>query len=227
MAEIGSATLVVEGRRENLDRYFYDGCRRLALHPPVAGAALVDLGCGQGEMARFFRDLGWRVDAVDVAETNVTQLRTLGFTAHRLDLNGPLSLETASYDAVTLLDVLEHVVKAEQLLAECNRILKPGGWFLLSTPNQAFYKRRLRALWGRPPDEEGYHFRFFIRRKLKALLEREGFVIEQRGSIGYYPLMNRLLCRRLLGLERRRIRVPRTLETLFAENFVWRLRKPG
>ncbi|RMG88952.1 MAG: class I SAM-dependent methyltransferase [Candidatus Dadabacteria bacterium] len=225
MSRIGSATLVKEGRRERFDRYFYGGCRRAAPRPGAPGERVLDLGCGQGEMARFFRDLGFTVVGVDVAETNVARLRELGFEAHRADLNEPLLFPDAWADGVCLLDVIEHVVKAEHLVGECRRVLRPEGWLLLSTPNHAFYKRRLRALQGRAPDEEGYHFRFFIRRKLRALLEREGFRIERRCSIGYYPLMNRLLLRRLRGLQRLRVPVPAVLETLFAENFVWLLRK--
>ncbi|GAB4269186.1 class I SAM-dependent methyltransferase [Deferrisoma sp.] len=227
MSKIGSATLVKEDRRENPERYFYPACRKAAPRPSGPGERLLDLGCGQGEMARFFRDLGYEVVGVDVAEANVEKLRSLGFEARRADLNQPLPFPDAFADGVSLLDVIEHVVKAEQLVAECWRVLRPGGWFLLSTPNHAFYKRRLRALAGRPPDEEGYHFRFFIRRKLRALVEREGFRIERRCSIGYYPLMNRVLLRRMRGLQKLRVPVPTWMETLFAENFVWLLRKPG
>ncbi len=225
MSRIGSATLVKEGRTEQFDRYFYPGCRAAAPRPQRPGDRILDLGCGQGEMARFFRDLGYQVVGVDVAETNVARMRELGFEAHQADLNEPLPFPDGSYCGISLLDVIEHVVKAEQLIGECRRVLRPGGWLLLSTPNHAFYKRRLRALQGRAPDEEGYHFRFFIRRKLRALLEGEGFRIERRGSIGYYPFMNRLLLRKLRGLQRLRVRVPAGLETLFAENFIWLLRK--
>ncbi|GAB4264381.1 MAG: hypothetical protein Kow0092_16010 [Deferrisomatales bacterium] len=227
MGRIDPATLVTEGRPEQADRYFYAGCRALAPRPRSPGGALLDLGCGRGEMARFFRELGYRVEGVDVSKDNVGHMEALGFPAHRLDLNEPLPFPDGAYEAVALLDVIEHVVQAERLAAECFRVLRPGGWLLLSTPNHAFYKRRLRALAGRPPDEEGYHFRFFIRRKLRALLERTGFRIERRGSIGYYPLLNRLLLRRRRGLPKLRVPVPTALETLFAENFVWLLRKPG
>ena len=225
MAEIGGATLVKEGRPENLERYFYAGCRALAPTPPAQSGTLLDLGCGQGEMSRHLRDLGWQVEGADVSEDNVARLKELGFVAHRMDLNEPLPFADASFDAVTLLDVLEHVVKAELLVEEIHRILRPGGRFLLSTPNQAFYKRRLRALLGREPDEEGYHFRFFIRRKLRRLLERRGLRLLRRRSIGFYPLMNRLQLRRLRGLPKMRVAIPAVLETLFAENFIWLLEK--
>ncbi|NOY44234.1 MAG: methyltransferase domain-containing protein [Deltaproteobacteria bacterium] len=225
MSRIGSATLVKEGRRERFDRYFYPGCRAATPRPQHPGHRILDLGCGQGEMARFFRDLGYEVVGVDVAETNVAKMHSLGFEAFRADLNEPLPFPDGSYHGVSLVDVIEHVVKAEQLIGECHRVLRPGGWLLLSTPNHAFYKRRFRALLGKPPDEEGYHFRFFIRRRLVSLLEREGFRIEVRCSVGYYPFMNRVLCRRMRKLQRLRIRVPTLFETLFAENFIWLLRK--
>jgi 2-polyprenyl-3-methyl-5-hydroxy-6-metoxy-1,4-benzoquinol methylase len=227
MGKILAATLVKEERQENFERYFYKGCRNIMPSPPHEGATLLDLGCGQGEMARFWRDAGWRVQCVDVSENNIAKMNQLGFEAHRLDLNEPLPFKDNAYDAVTLIDVIEHVIMAEQLVKETYRILKKGGLMLLSTPNQAFYKRRLRALQGKPPDEEGYHFRFFIRRKLHALIESHGYKIEKKGSIGYYPMLNRLLLRKLRGHTKIRLPIPILLETLFAENFIWILEKPG
>lgn len=78
---------------------------------------------------------------------------------------------------------------------------------------------------GREPDEEGYHYRFWIRRKLARKAGDAGFRIEERNSFGYYPLMNRVLLRRIRGLEKVRVRVSNAFEPLFAEHFCWRLVK--
>lgn len=50
------------------------------------------------------------------------------------DLEGPLPIEDASYDAVLLINVLEHVFEYRALLNECARVVKPGGAIVVVVP---------------------------------------------------------------------------------------------
>jgi SAM-dependent methyltransferase len=50
------------------------------------------------------------------------------------DLEKPLPIETASYDAVLLINVLEHVFEYRALLSECARVLRPGGKIVIIVP---------------------------------------------------------------------------------------------
>lgn len=55
---------------------------------------------------------------------------------HFLELDcQALPFKKSSFDVVTSLDTIEHVKEWEQFLAECKRVLKPGGLFICSTPN--------------------------------------------------------------------------------------------
>ena len=92
---------------------------------------------------------------------------------------------------------------------------------LLSTPNHAFYKSRIRMLKGRPLGMEGDHFRFFVKGQLESLLAAKGFRIIGRNSSGHLPLMDGRLVRRLLGRSRVLCRIPEWLEASCAINFVW------
>jgi len=47
-----------------------------------------------------------------------------------------LEFDDASFDAVTMFDVLEHVPDDAKAISEMLRVLKPGGWFLISVPNE-------------------------------------------------------------------------------------------
>lgn len=47
-----------------------------------------------------------------------------------------LPFENCSFDAVTMFDLLEHIPNHQQAIAEAIRVLKPGGYLLLSTPNE-------------------------------------------------------------------------------------------
>ncbi len=195
------------------------------LRPPdAAGKRMVDVGCGACQMSRVARDLGWDVTALDAVPSNLDHARSFGFEAVQADFNAPLPLPSAMFDYAMMIEVIEHIVNAELLIKEVARILKPGGRLLMTTPNNAYYRRRIRALQGKPPDDEGYHFRFFVKRRLVDAFERCGFRIERTGSFGFLPLVDLARLRKLRGVGRTRFRVSPPFESLFADRFVWLLR---
>jgi len=191
----------------------------------VAGMRLLDVGGGGGGWAVHAREKGWDVTVVDASPGRLGCAMALGFSTLRHDLNLPLPFPEASFGAAVMVEVLEHIPMAERLLAETARILRPGGAVVFTTPNNAYYKRRLRALQGRSPDDEGVHFRFFVRKKLSRMVESAGLRISERNSYGTIPLLDRILLRRRRGLSRRLVAVPVGLEALLADRFVWRLER--
>jgi 2-polyprenyl-3-methyl-5-hydroxy-6-metoxy-1,4-benzoquinol methylase len=188
---------------------------------PNAGARLLELGAGHCEMARLFRERGWRVHTADLEPACVREAAGLGFPSVQVDLNDGLPFADAALDLVVMLEVLEHVLRAEVALAEVARVLRPGGRLLLSTPNHAFYKSRVRMLKGRPLGMEGEHVRFFVKAQLERLLAERGLRLVDRNSSGHLPLMDSRPLRRLLGRPRVLCRIPARLEASCALNFVW------
>lgn len=100
------------------------------------GMWVLDAGAGIGIHAdRLFLERDCTVYAVD---------KVPGPLMTAMDLEYPLPLGASMFDAVLLLDVLEHIENRAQLLAEIQRILRPGGLLLLSAPNVlTSWKRRL------------------------------------------------------------------------------------
>jgi len=204
---------------------------RYALHlldaPQGRASRMVDIGCGACQMARLARDRGWQVTAVDAVPTNLDHARTFGFEAVHADFNASLPLPSATFVHAMLIEVIEHIVDAELLVEELARILKPGGRVLMTTPNNAYYRRRIRALQGKPPDDEGYHFRFFVKQRLLEMGERYGFRIERTRSFGFLPLVDAVRLRKLRKAGRTRFAIPYWGEALFADRFVWLWRLAG
>ncbi len=199
----------------------YAAALELMPRPSPGRDRLLELGAGHCEIAQMLRRQGWQVHAADLERDYVAEAMVLGFLATRLDLNEGVPFPDGSFDLVVMLEVLEHVVRAERALEEIWRVLSPGGHLLLSTPNHAFYKSRIRALKGRPLGMEGEHYRFFVKIQLESLLAASGFRILARNSSGHPPLLDGRWVRKLLRRERVLYRIPERLESICAINFVW------
>lgn len=110
----------------------------------LAGAAgrLLDVGCGTGTFLDGMRSAGWQVVGVEPIESAAEYARR----RLRLDVSPDLEAiphPACSFDVITLWDVLEHVPYPARTLRDAHRLLKPGGWLVLSVPNPASYARFL------------------------------------------------------------------------------------
>jgi SAM-dependent methyltransferase len=99
-----------------------------------ARGVLVDVGCGIGRFLEYASDLAADYIGVDVA-------RHPGLSPdaafHRADLDREsIPLPAASADIVAALETIEHLENPRAFCRELVRVLKPGGWLVLSTPNQ-------------------------------------------------------------------------------------------
>jgi 2-polyprenyl-3-methyl-5-hydroxy-6-metoxy-1,4-benzoquinol methylase len=148
-------------RKEDFSRPWYKLARESIKDLDLRDKKVLDLGCGMGEFSRILHEMGAEVICVDLSDESVSYVKSLGFEVVKADLNDPLPYGDRSFDLVVLLDVLEHIFNSKDLLMEINRILKPEGYLLLSTPNSAFFVERIRFLFGKPILDEGYHCRFF------------------------------------------------------------------
>ena len=158
---------IVRDENPNRPRYAHAA----ALVPKAdSGRTLLDVGGGRSEFLTLCASFGYKGHLLDGSESNVAHARSLGFEATQADLNEPLPFDDGLFEGAAMLDVIEHIIRAEQLVHEIRRILKPGGFLVLSTPNVSSLGGRLAAVKGYPPRHEGYHFRFFNKYTLDALL---------------------------------------------------------
>lgn len=98
---------------------------------------LLELGCGTGNLAHFLHTTGVAVIGSDIAQTAIDHARKrypdMEFRAHCAE---ELPYEDGSFDIVMSFDVLEHLSNVDRHLQEARRVLKPGGHYLLQTPNK-------------------------------------------------------------------------------------------
>jgi len=195
------------------------------LPSPFGSRKLLDVGCGGGGVAVRMTEAGWKVTGIDISRKNVEALQGKGLDAEVVDLNGDFPFEAESFSCVTFIEVAEHLVRAEHAFHEISRVLCPGGKVLFTAPNNASYRRRLKALKGRAPDDEGYHFRFWVRKQLKEKWEATGLRVEKCASYGYIPFVDTLTFHKARTGKRRVFPVGERWESLFADRFVWLLAK--
>ncbi|TMR03423.1 methyltransferase domain-containing protein [Actinomadura soli] len=133
-------------------------------------ADVLDMGCGDGVLgARLIRDKGCDVFGVDVSDYALDKARSQGIKASKSDISmSPLPFDGASFDAVVLSCVLEHIPHPEHALAQAVRVLRAGGSLFVTLPNPLTWKIRLAFLRGEfHPDflhskpGEGLHYRFW------------------------------------------------------------------
>jgi SAM-dependent methyltransferase len=142
----------------------------------------VDAGCGTGSFAMALAEQDMDIICFDAEPAEALSLRATIIA---------MPLRTASVGTLMARDVLEHV-DDEAALAECARVVRPGGHLLVTVPGWP-------SLWG-PRDEAAGHLRRYRWPQLTGVIEDAGFeVVERRGyQLALLPLVfgSRLMARR-------------------------------
>lgn len=105
------------------------------------GKAVLDLGCAGGFMAEALALRGANVTGIDPAADAIDAARAHGREGglrigYDVGVGEALPYDSASFDAVVCVDVLEHVADLHKVLSEVARTLRPGGMFLFDTINR-------------------------------------------------------------------------------------------
>ncbi len=154
---------------------------------------LLDFGCGTGAFLEHLERFG-TVRAVDADPSAVAFCHARGRSEVQLAPPGaPLPFPDGAFDAVTTLDVIEHIDDDVAALAELRRVLRPGGRLLVAVPAFTF-------LWG-VQDEVSHHRRRYTAGSLRAALAAAGFAVDRTSyfnTILFPPIAAVRVGRRLL-----------------------------
>jgi 2-polyprenyl-3-methyl-5-hydroxy-6-metoxy-1,4-benzoquinol methylase len=105
---------------------------------------VLEMAAGSGAFAVRLLQLGFEVEACDLYPE---QVRVPGLPVKFADLSEQLPYEDASFDFLSCLEGVEHLEDQFGFIRECWRVLKPGGRFLISTPNILGLASRWRYFW--------------------------------------------------------------------------------
>ncbi|PPU76743.1 MULTISPECIES: bifunctional 2-polyprenyl-6-hydroxyphenol methylase/3-demethylubiquinol 3-O-methyltransferase UbiG [Xanthomonas] len=168
----------------------------------LAGARVLDVGCGGGLLSESMARLGAQVTAIDLAPelVKVARLHSLESgvqVEYRVQSVEDLAAEQpGSFDAVTCMEMLEHVPDPTAIIRACANLLKPGGRLFLSTLNRtpaAFALAVVGAEYiARLLPKGTHHYKDFIKpSELAAWLRAAELQLEDVSGMLYEPWRNR------------------------------------
>lgn len=96
--------------------------------------SVLDYGSGVGAFANEMREAGWTVTALEPESLARQKARDI-FNLELRDVTDLFSLPAASFDAITLWHVLEHVHQLHACIKQLRILLKPGGVLFIAVPN--------------------------------------------------------------------------------------------
>lgn len=135
-------------------------------------AELLDVGCGTAWLAEHFTSY----TGIDNSSEAIAAAAAAGRNVISGDIEARLPFADASFDAVVVKDVLEHVEKPVPLVREARRVLRPGGLLFASSPDAQ------RWVW-----DDYTHHRPYTRRSFRLLFADNGFAVQRLGYESVAP----------------------------------------
>ena len=164
-------------------------------------AAVLDVGCGGGLLSEALAQAGAKVTAIDLAPNLLKVARLHGLESgikvdyREMPVEALAEQAPASFDAITCMEMLEHVPEPASIIEACAKLLKPGGRLFLSTLNRtpaAFALAIVGAEYVARVLPKGTHqYRDFIKpSELAKWLREAGFELEDVSGLMYEPWRN-------------------------------------
>ncbi|WP_317897328.1 class I SAM-dependent methyltransferase [Aurantibacillus circumpalustris] len=138
----------------------------------IKSGKLFDLGAGWGHFMLAGKELGYDVYGVEISEqpylycVNDLKLPVDHIDFFEMD-------EAKKFDLITMWDVLEHIDKANDFLAKCSKLTKPGGYLFLQVPQiDSYFAKRHKDNWKMMGLD---HVNYFGKDTIKQILANNGY----------------------------------------------------
>jgi 2-polyprenyl-3-methyl-5-hydroxy-6-metoxy-1,4-benzoquinol methylase len=179
---------------ENYDlKLGYASSHTAAIEAARPGSHLLDIGCGQGYVARELAAKGCKVTGMD--QYTPDEPANAGVDFIRWNLDRPeFPVNVSGFDQIMMLDIIEHLKEPEKFMDELRfAAVRKRPEVIITTANIGFLVTRLMLFfgqfnYGRKGILDATHTRLFTFRSLEALLEQSGYkLLEVRGIPAPFP----------------------------------------
>ena len=154
------------------------------LAPRCSGRDVLEAGFGEGYGADLIAGVARRVIGVDYDDSAVAHVQARYPRVEAVQGNlAELPLPDAAVDIVVNFQVIEHLWDQGQFIAECARVLRPGGLLMVSTPNRITFSP------GRDTPINPFHTRELNAAELTELLLEGGFVMDGMFGVFHGPAL--------------------------------------
>ncbi|GAB4153038.1 MAG: bifunctional 2-polyprenyl-6-hydroxyphenol methylase/3-demethylubiquinol 3-O-methyltransferase UbiG [Sphingomonadales bacterium] len=178
---------------------------------PLAGLRVLDMGCGGGLISEPLARMGAQVTGADASAENIAVARThaaqMGIEIdYRHASAEALVDQGAQFDAVVILEIVEHVADVDAFLRHCRALLAPGGVLVFSTLNRTA-RSYLAAIIGaeyvlRWLPRGTHDWRKFITpAEIRRHLDAAGFAVSDISGLSFQPLTGAWKLSRDLGIN--------------------------
>ncbi|MCG6895933.1 MAG: bifunctional 2-polyprenyl-6-hydroxyphenol methylase/3-demethylubiquinol 3-O-methyltransferase UbiG [Thiocapsa sp.] len=177
---------------------------------PFEGLRLLDIGCGGGILSESMARLGARVTGSEISEKNVgvaqvhAQMSGLEID-YRLATAADLVSAGEQYDAVLNMEVIEHVEHLPEFLADCGRLVRPGGVMFVASINRTLAALVIAIIGAeqvlRWLPRGTHHYRKLVRpAEVRAALG-DDFVLRDQTGVRVNPLNRAFSYTRWMGVN--------------------------
>ncbi|MFH1777453.1 MAG: class I SAM-dependent methyltransferase [Candidatus Omnitrophota bacterium] len=168
-------------------------------------AKLLDIGCNNGNFTlKAAEAIGTdKISGMEIDKKMAEEARKKNINVKICDANKKFPFSDNSFDVIVSNQVVEHILETDNFFSEIERILKPGGYAIISTQNFAsLHNTAMLALGMQPISlhvskvqvgnilrgvETSGHIKIFTIPALKDLAKNNGFVVEKTFAAGFYP----------------------------------------
>ncbi len=194
-ARVYDAIYAVPGGAPGYDRYFQYARRIVRVRDPLRyltarvdaawgvyrglckyrAASVLEAGCGLGYFTYALKRGGYNVLGIDVSQEAITKAtRAYGDLYKTVSVESFARSSEKAFDAVVMVEVIEHLENPVAAIEDALRLLSPGGCLVLTTPNRSYYG--YDQVWS--TDLPPVHLWWFSQDSIEALATRVGCVCE-------------------------------------------------
>lgn len=149
--------------------------------------SILELGCTHGYLFSYLKEYKNKY-GIDISPAAIEHAKEINPQVNFSVMDAEkLAFEDEAFQIILCIDTIEHIKNPEACIQEAHRVLKKGGYIIITTPNPESYSRNKKGLkWFAFQDPT--HISIYERNKWKEILEKNNLAIEKSATIDLFDM---------------------------------------